>query len=744
MYEELYIIKDGDRKKIDLQSPSGITLNFKSNFFGDLSKITCSYSYTFKLPLTRNNRELFENAEDIRATSNMVRKRFTAEFLQNGINLFSDANLYISAVQNNEYEAVMTWGVVRGFEALKDNDVSLRELPILGTTNMARYGIQTDVPRPELWSNDASYFIPLRKKESSYIYNGEKYVYGREYGSGSLPVVPVKRIIDTINAFYGTSFYFGESVDGSTQWNSESNSFDGVTGPTLINFGVVPLVKKDLTDEQYAERTGTLTNVSIINNYSLGAASNIWADFKAYNVIGFDYEPPTVNNYYSIGSNGSSATGKLYTFFRKSGALVEKALLDGYIRVSLNAIGSRWNGTTLEYHEEVEEVKLIIYQRKWQLKEGSSTNGEIVYEEAVAITGKYTTPDVVVDGDYRYEYAVYEFDFRDADGRNRLSLDDFGSSSESYPFFMSISEDVREVLEVNDFKIIPDGYMSDSVTSGYEIDIQSNLPDISCMTFVKSLYYMIGAFPIADAEGRIIPIYYSDLYNNIYKHNTAIDWSAKICSAPTKLPEKIEYKVSDLARKNYYLMKNDELENESSSEREDVYESGMGCIICDNETLSKEKTIIQLPYYGAFLQDANRPSVETGNDMKYTKHNDDDTTEFVEAKPAIGIVIPVEECTYETPITDPPTCIALGTYAMLLHIWDGFKKMDEDYSYDCLQTIVRRPTVITETLSLNELDLRDIDYSVPIYLQKYNAYFAIVSITRKRNGVCKCELIKLP
>lgn len=46
MYEELYIIKDEERHKLDLNCPSGITLNFKSNLFGDLSKISASYSYT--------------------------------------------------------------------------------------------------------------------------------------------------------------------------------------------------------------------------------------------------------------------------------------------------------------------------------------------------------------------------------------------------------------------------------------------------------------------------------------------------------------------------------------------------------------------------------------------------------------------------------------------------------------------------------------------------------------------------
>ena len=66
MIEELYIIRNNKKYRLDLKSPSGITLKFQSNIFGDVSKITASYSYTFKLPMTANNRRLLDNAEDVK------------------------------------------------------------------------------------------------------------------------------------------------------------------------------------------------------------------------------------------------------------------------------------------------------------------------------------------------------------------------------------------------------------------------------------------------------------------------------------------------------------------------------------------------------------------------------------------------------------------------------------------------------------------------------------------------------
>lgn len=736
MIEELFVIKDGNRLKVDLNTPSGITLNFKSNIFGDLSKITCSYTYTFKLPLTINNRIIFESAEDVRQQSIMTRRKLTAEFTQNGIMIFNDANLYISSVEN-AYQAVMTWGVVRGLESLKDNDVSLRDLNIMGN-DVARFGIRTSRPRPTDWDNFANYYIPMRGTEDSISYHNYKYAYAHEQGSSLLPVVPIFRIIEAINEKYNTEFYFGERYSGSDNWNETNHQFQNSTNE-LIDFGTIPLVKRELTETQYANRTGILKDVQMIDNTFWGIALKVWEDFSAYNVLSFDLEAPIVNNYYDLGNNGTSTTTRKYTFFKKSTAYVEKIELDGYIKVTMSNIGYKYNGSELVYERVDVTPKLIVYHRKFKLKEGSSTNGEIEYEECATLEGVFAGTEIVEQDGYTSYLQIFEFDFREENGKSRLEISDFSTSSESYPYFFSINDTVKSVNEVSDFKIIPKGNMSDSLTKGWEIDVATNLPDVSCLTFMKSLYYMIGAFPAIDSDGRIIPLYYSQLLNR----KKAIDWSSKILSSDGTLPSKIAYSISGFGQNNYYLMKNDEFDK-TDSEKDDVYEAGMGVIKCDNETLEKTKTIIQLPFYGPFMKDISKPSLDTGRDMKYKKYNADGSWEYSEAKPAIGIVYPIEECTYKEPLTDPPTIIPNGTYVMRLEIWNGFKNILDVLSYDTLQEIMNNPIVITENFNLNEIDLRDIDYSTPLYLNKYNSYFAIVSITRDSKGVCKCELIKLP
>ena len=79
-----------------------------------------------------------------------------------------------------------------------------------------------------------------------------------------------------------------------------------------------------------------------------------------------------------------------------------------------------------------------------------------------------------------------------------------------------------------------------------------------------------------------------------------------------------------------------------------------------------------------------------------------------------------------------------------MNIWNGFKNISKNESYAYLQSIVKNPIVITENFLLSELDLHNLDYAVPIYLEKYNSYFAIITLERDSKGICKAELIKLP
>ena len=247
MKEQLFIIKDGERYELDLNNPSGISLNYKSNLFGDLSKITCSHSYTFKLPMTLNNRTVLDNAEEIRSNSTMVRRKLIAEFYQNGIMLFTDANLYIESVDGC-YQAVMTWGVIRGLETLKDKDIPLNELP----DDFQRAMFSKEFQQISEYDNTKDYLKPVYDAGLRFIADHvTPVIYG--YWNNMyypLPVVPVHRLIKAINKHFGTAFDISHDYDAS-------NFQNGIWNETRDNYvftrGVIPLVDAEWTEVQKNE-----------------------------------------------------------------------------------------------------------------------------------------------------------------------------------------------------------------------------------------------------------------------------------------------------------------------------------------------------------------------------------------------------------------------------------------------------------------------------------------------------------
>lgn len=694
MREELYVIVDGIRKQLDLKNPSGITLNFKSNIFGDLSKITCSYSYTFKLPLTANNRRILDNAEDIRSNSRMIRRRLKCEFTQDGIPLFSNANLYIDSVEN-AYNAVMTWGVIDGFETLKDNDCSIRLLGSESTSVM--YGDTSS--KIDNYMN-FSIVRPVYNAGLPYITaNGHKDA-DNTYSFFPLPAVPIFYLILMINAKFKTKFQLGSLYRYNSGWPESSNHI-------LINRGVVPLVKVDGSQEKLASCIWTFHTTDSycgIGNILKGAKnggntidSTVFTEIK-------DSE----NRLYALRLSGTS------------GMTID---IDGMVFAQFSYRPDGYNLDVTMNETTPSKPRLEVYCKK--------SGGGV--ESLTSIEGKWNV---------HYNTMGFMFDFSNKNGKDRLTIDVEAGAEIFFCFSCNLTNFKCTSIPFSNYFEFFGTYSVDNIkwnertdkAGGFKTSVMSNLPDISCMTFMKALFFMMGAFPVVNKSGYIVPLYYKDIKSNL-ANRKIIDWSKKCTTDYSELPTKTSYNVSGFGQFNYFLMKNDELGKvENGSEDQDVYESGIGCIRVDNEVIEKSKTIIQLPFYSQYIKDNKHPKQDVGI-MKFWYLDDEDKPKAKEAKPCIGIIREFPQYSGNTPT---------GTVWMGMDIWNGFPLINQDESYSYLSEILANPIIITENFNLNEFDLRDIDYSVPVYLQKYNAYFAIVSITRDSKGVCKCELIKLP
>lgn len=697
MYEELYIIDNGKRLRVDLSIPSGITLNFKSNIFGDLSKITCSYTYTFKLPLTANNRRVLDNADDVRCISNKIRRRLRAEYLQDGIPLFANANLYIESTDTC-FNAVMTWGVISGFQTLKDDDISIRKLPLEAKPIFGPCNAKIDE-----YSNTADYVQPLYNAGLTYISDsGWKDQYNT-YSVFPLPAIPVYRLIQLINTQYGTKFKLG----------SEYSYGDTTENHKIISLGVIPCVNVDQQPEGETEKSVLETNIGC---YMKGPYAGI-----EHILTGATNDAAPTDSRFSLVKDGNGftigikVTSDAALSFEVDGCIYAKFTHEpnqykGQGRVDMGAPDT--TGIT---------PKLTFYY---------TTNGT----SAASITS--------IEGRFSWDNnRCWIFDFSKERGRDRLSINVPPNATvfcaieaEANALQMS-SSTIYKLIRFYE-KVDPNNIQwnkPEASAGAIQMDLMSNLPDISCMTLMKALFFMLGAFPSINSAGEIIPVYYTALRDNIIAGN-AVDWSQKMTTEYSALPAKMTYSVSGFGQRNFYMMKNDNADGEGGEDETDVYAPGKGIIYVGNEVIDRNKTIIQLPFYAPYIKNKKSPFLATGNTMKFWYHENDEV-KTKEAKPCFGTIKPLVQTSSGTPT---------GVQWMSMEIWNDFVNINSDPSYSYLSRIMENPIIITENLRLNEHDLRNLDYNMPVYLSKYGAFFAVVSITRDSKGISKCELLKLP
>lgn len=859
MKEELYIIVNGGRRALDLPKPSGITLKWVSNLFSDLSKMTCSYSYTFKLPMTTRNRVAFDLADDVRYNSAFRGRRIDAEFLMNGVNICPNANLYISETDKTNFSCVMTWGVLKGFQKLKESTLKLNELGNLGSI---------------FWKDDDTtlqYGKPTRGLSNMDDLVYPDYDAGCPHYAGTppKPCMPVYRLIQLINEKFGVKFSIGRLLEADfgvmplANFNNR-NYHGGYVYDDYVTNGVVPLVNTNIdSSEQVVE--GVIQIDSFTMKRLDESGTRKWRIAHAITREG----GMLVNIYSTIGiEEGESLTGiedeivgiPRFINFPETGA-VKRLCAETYSDVGKEAVARYGDSTYYEYwtkngyyfQEEIVELSFhdIAYTKfstkgkgsygeeyqvnmpncigfscneavemygtlKLHLTRDAVENGRVSLDEYRWITlalvkstgttadldkkystgtnrfvwswgGKEADIEYVSEKDpdrwlgllsvtsYTYDDEtdtyVYEFDFGDIYPVRRLQLDSTEVGDEQvggYFFIPYYPEDEMETVTVTDedgneekkerLKLREgDIYISDMRISKItpelkfyglpaHMDIIKNLPNMSCFEFMKAVYYMNGAMPILDKDGETITaMFYNELRDKVYE-GVAVDWSKKLSGYRNRQSEKIKFASNSFAKRNYYQMAystKDMTEQEKNDEL-DVFDTGYGSIDIDNATLDDTKNIYKSPFYPGIMQDRQFPLTIVGRTTKIWNGMGEYTTE---ARPIYGLLVYRSLNNEFEDVSDVSRRYSQSKMGaefkqIRMNAFNPFKDMSDVFGY--LQDIMSRFVIVKEELMLTELDILALDFSMPVYLEKYNSFFAISTLQRDNKGVFKAELIKLP
>ena len=837
--EELYIIVDGERKQLDLTSPSDITLNFVSNLFNDLSKINASYSYTFKLPRTANNVRVLEIADDVRANGKFTCIKNDAEYIYDGVSLFSNANLYISGVEEESISAVLTWDVNKGLQELNKRDMSLRELgnylpegeydyvgdeasdyekdkvvKVAGWENdrltfnkMSEYNSTRPAFR-SLHNAGVHPFFYAQATEGTHIdYNGsmggimDKILHfppenslweENGYLNKNIPFIEANEEIE-----YNKSSYYTDNAELTSKIYFKTYAFPTpiVPVPYLMNIiSMVFNINLDFSGDLYNNLCLPLVDNKVsdalarLNYIRILVVGDRSTDFMGY----LRLYPLVVNNYtdinpleYGIGAVTHEEGGhewQSYTFTSfKSDYFETKLMITGNLTIEVPSPSGSHEKPAF-YKGNYPKILLI---------------NESYKDKDIFVAGELPCTKIsyrVVDGQ---NYTRLNFNFNPQDGNNVFLSEPM--CKEWFAMRLVWGKDEEEYTQ-HGFGYIHEAYgdlqmyvVPSNYVFGCHVNLFKNLPDISCMDFIKSVCYALGGYPTQTNVNTINLTKYADIITRI-NAGEVNDWSKKVLKGLGENLDDLSFEPNDvtgltLAQKNYYLMKNDKIDEfgneEDNNKLEDAYQHGYEKIELASDMVEPSQTIFTYPFYGGILwekggyymrkayaqSDLWDKSIAIdcpkGGD-RWTLVDDKETPvisdvydllcDCREMKPILGVVepirVPVAETTRDTTI-DPTTGISYpvltihytGAYSDYLSMrpWNCTTDMQRVNGHDLLQELFGNPCLVKEDMNLNVADLAGLDLEKPVFLEKYNSYFAIKNIeVSSSDGISKVELIRIP
>ena len=591
------------------------------------------------------------------------------------------------------------------------------------------------------------------------------------------PVMPVRYLIECINKAYGLTFDIGKSAKGKENLPTSPISKWLYDEENIINYGCIPLTGVDVTENQQKQFSKELVFKSeygldyrLLGTYVIlifNKNKDVIYPYNVYNRQKINYIAYQAFNYKGdhIGWDFPSSQKELMSYYADT---IDKWNDSKYECVGIKAPsfckikmeGSFSAIITKAFNNNFfESIKIHVYS--WKVVNRGTTDEHIERVDVASYGPVSITTSFDSNGNEKY-IATYNFNedegFEPASFQNEEAYNAGQNTAEYWLGFDKNFAYMGEGLLNIERQLSFTPNFDDIDYDAHIIDTFTNLPDIDCLSFMKSLFYIVGGFPYVNFDGTIKIDRYDNLKDNIRK-GFIYNWSDKVTNQGLSGYEELSYH-NDFKQNNYYLSKWDDLDRTSNDlkEEDDLYEDGIGNVKVEDNTLDKVQTVQQVPFYPPYILNRKCPKV-TDRTIKQWNFNIADNNysfdvveglvnsnkgRYIESKPAYGYAhhIPFFDSMKVNRIK--PWSENYNTDYVRMSILNPFKDILMNPSYRYLQKIVEHPIIITEKLLLNEFDLMDIDYVKPVYLEKYNSYFAIISIQRDSKGVCKCELIKLP
>lgn len=257
--------------------------------------------------------------------------------------------------------------------------------------------------------------------------------------------------------------------------------------------------------------------------------------------------------------------------------------------------------------------------------------------------------------------------------------------------------------------------------------VAPNLPDMSQGDFISALLAREGLFAYADLEEpNTIRLMSADDIVATLNKSDFVDWSGKVIlndSRRVDMPNGSEFEIEDYAQKNTLDYDNDD----------DVKAKTEGVITIENEKLERENEAVSLPFSAS--DNTSENGIECAIIRMFSTSGSRDRIDYTEPSPRI-----LTQNEYK-PETDGQTGEYVGIFTREQYF--GGEQGIVATKYKTLQDILRRFRMITVNARLSPVDLRQLDYTRPVYIAQFGSMFAIYSIETGENNVSECKLIQL-
>lgn len=270
-----------------------------------------------------------------------------------------------------------------------------------------------------------------------------------------------------------------------------------------------------------------------------------------------------------------------------------------------------------------------------------------------------------------------------------------------------------------------------------QFPIAANAPDMSQRDVLRLVGAMFGLIPQVDGVAKKLTMYnINDLYEKVEAGDYR-DWSGKV----TATQGMVEFHNPDYGQSNTLsFTESEETEYDSDGDSRDLVVSSTGGFALDDTTLQVESELFTLEPKAAEDRSCGGLMLMKARELRGGEPLTDTSEPRMASLSFVQETFTLKNVPVPTPANDTITT-PRGLVARFNPL--NAQRL-ADLGYSGLAKMLSNTGKVTEMLRLSPIDVANFDFSKPVYIEKYGAYFYVLKIANYRaDKLTQVELLRL-